>query len=121
MVLRPLNSTLTYTLFPYTTLFRSCRGRSRVARPRAHPCSHPRCAAPVSSPAPDRRGRNKSAHRCTGETRNSRRLAAAEHGRRSEEHTSELQTLMRILYAVFCLKKKKQNPKMLINKTVRKQ
>src|SRR3546814_7275846 len=36
------------------------------------------------------------------------RVARADHGQRSEEHTSELQSLMRISYAVFCLKKKKQ-------------
>src|SRR3546814_9270703 len=43
-------------------------------------------------------------------------IAANAVGERSEEHTSELQSLMRISYAVFCLKKKKETPKNIINK-----
>src|SRR3546814_5110289 len=79
MVRRPPRSTRTDTLFPYTTLF-----RSRWS-------------------LPDRRIRHRGLDR----------LLAQGHcdqaGRsRSEEHTSELQSLMRISYAVFCLKKKKQ-------------
>src|SRR3546814_9175461 len=42
-----------------------------------------------------------------------RKVDLAAHGSRSEEHTSELQSLMRISYAVFCLKKKKHTPKSL--------
>src|SRR3546814_3916835 len=102
MIRRPPRSTRTDTLFPYTTLFRSAvqgfrqRGRPQVAevallaqprhlrgrfglRPEGRPGLHQaECAAP----------------------------AAAESPERSEEHTSELQSLMRISYAVFCLKKK---------------
>src|SRR3546814_4187913 len=82
MIRRPPRSTRTYTLFPYTTLFRSTSA----------------CAQP-SSPK-------------YGRARNPRnpRSAAARRGetRRSEEHTSELQSLMRISYAAFCLKKKKR-------------
>src|SRR3546814_9071915 len=83
MIRRPPRSTPTDTLFPYTTLFRSARHRlaTRLRPPRAHQ-SH----AQESHPATPRAG------------------AAG----RSEEHTSELQSLMRISYAVFCLKKKKQ-------------
>src|SRR3546814_2698289 len=78
MIRRPPRSTRTDTLFPYTTLFRSA-----VARP-----------APLSDQRPDPDpGAGRSLHPPAG--------------RRSEEHTSELQSLMRISYAVFCLKKKK--------------
>src|SRR3546814_5261729 len=71
MIRRPPRSTRTDTLFPYTTLFRSARGRRMRA----------------SSPPPACGSRRRR-------------------GARSEEHTSELQSLMRISYAVFCLKKK---------------
>src|SRR3546814_20630229 len=81
MIRRPPRSTRTDTLFPYTTLFRSPR-RSREA----HDPVHRRGPSFQQSPA----GR-----------------ASARSGERSEEHTSELQSLMRISYAVFCLKKKK--------------
>src|SRR3546814_9505511 len=96
MIRRPPRSTRTDTLFPYTTLFRSgvfrrdqriAVGR-RLAEPRADRQDEVRCAD-----AFDERGIG----------------AVAEIARvRSEEHTSELQSLMRISYAVFCLKKKKQ-------------
>src|SRR3546814_3238318 len=82
MIRRPPRSTRTDTLFPYTTLFRSPGGGRRVA-------------------APFRR-----AARARRDPEQARRLA--QDWTRSEEHTSELQSLMRISYAVFCLKKKKQ-------------
>src|SRR3546814_7858461 len=94
MIRRPPSSTRTDTLFPYTTLFRSlphrlpAAGRRRLADPRAR-----------TGIRRARRGRNR--------TRSRHDLG---HGR-SEEHTSELQSLMRISYAVFCLKKKKNTPK----------
>src|SRR3546814_4431102 len=83
MIRRRPRSTRTDTLFPYTTLFRSTRIRSSpvFAMRRRRPARWFRA----------RRART----RCTG--------ACHE---RSEEHTSELQSLMRISYAVFCLKKK---------------
>src|SRR3546814_1184162 len=86
MIPRPPRSTLTYTLFPYTALFRSAggaiaRGAGRDRAGVAHP-------AVVPPPAIG---------------------AGTRGGARSEEHTSELQSLMRTSYAVFCLKKKKQN------------
>src|SRR3546814_2224721 len=78
MVRRPPRSTRTDTLFPYTTLFRSAQA------PRTEGRTPRRQSPPVGQadryPRPQRR--------------------------RSEEHTSELQSLMRISYAVFCLKKK---------------
>src|SRR3546814_8174948 len=84
MIRRPPRSTRTDTLFPYTTLFRS-RDGGEIDR-RAHRQDIGR-----------RRGRRWPARR--GRCNQYR-------GRRSEEHTSELQSLMRISYAVFCLKKK---------------
>src|SRR3546814_7717673 len=82
MIRRPPRSTRTDTLFPYTTLFRS------AASPRAGTNIGVRIAA-IDRIGPDRAG-------------GSGRPAFE----RSEEHTSELQSLMRISYAVFCLKKK---------------
>src|SRR3546814_8217046 len=109
MIRRPPSSTRPYTLFPYTTLFRSiyklltcdaslgprvsvlddgysgesygCSRRFDVAEPRSDPASG---AIGVCGDWPGRR----------------------RYRLRSEEHTSELQSLMRISYAVFCLKKK---------------
>src|SRR3546814_4975648 len=108
MIRRPPRSTRTDTLFPYTTLFRSVsrarRGEGwrgagrRDARTRARLC---RCRGGIAVRALPAR---PQMHR-----RDLRRLAAA--GERSEEHTSELQSLMRISYAVFCLKKKKKKEK----------
>src|SRR3546814_11003834 len=82
MIRRPPRSTRTDTLFPYTTLFRSFNTipSNRALRRKNH---GKRISTWVLSP---------------------RALC-----RRSEEHTSELQSLMRISYAVFCLKKKKNN------------
>src|SRR3546814_3481959 len=88
MIRRPPRSTRTDTLFPYTTLFRSGRAA-------AHPGAYPRPLSRHSRARP--RGGAGAA------------LAGPRTGRRSEEHTSELQSLMRISYAVFCLKKKTKN------------
>src|SRR3546814_9138675 len=112
MIRRPPRSTRTDTLFPYTTLFRS-RRRSGASVFR-----------PMAWPSPDRRFEGSK----DDDPRNPRKLAqcrGAGHGsavrgagrpparprargdrlhqQRSEEHTSELQSLMRISYAVFCL------------------
>src|SRR3546814_2657281 len=100
MIRRPPRSTRTYTLFPYTTLFRSAHRRTRH-RPRY---GRPRNSR--SAPSHDRsatRARHSRAAPRTGTARADRPPAS-----RSEEHTSELQSLMRISYAVFCLKKKKK-------------
>src|SRR3546814_5432810 len=102
MLRRPPRSTRTDTLFPYTTRFRSTSEYLmrwlvawKLATIASNPATFPACSRP-SAPA---------------------RSAPAENGslgchstialKRSEEHTSELQSLMRISYAVFCLKKKK--------------
>src|SRR3546814_4995303 len=102
---RPPRATRTDTLFPYTTLFRSQpgtrpRARRLTARCFEHPGARPDCRA----------GRFAAIRRikylpCSFERTNRGRHDSEP---RSEEHTSELQSLMRISYAVFCLKKKKQ-------------
>src|SRR3546814_10824978 len=103
MIRRPPRSTRTDTLFPYTTLFRS-RLRSRFP-----PFDRSFARQPVRREL-QRRGMAAARRR-----RLLCRAAALEHdvairaARRSEEHTSELQSLMRISYAVFCLKKKNTN------------
>src|SRR3546814_11139697 len=100
MIRRPPRSTRTDTLFPYTTLFRSARsfrhdaaGTSRCQTrfdPIATIVARGESRAPSHRPAADREPPD-------------------EQRRRSEEHTSELQSLMRISYAVFCLKKKNKH------------
>src|SRR3546814_4423511 len=85
MIRRPPRSTRTGTLFPYTTLFRSSPG---------HDCES--AGSKAKSPI------------TVGDYRPGLVAFASAIRRRSEEHTSELQSLMRISYAVFCLKKKNQ-------------
>src|SRR3546814_3117441 len=85
MIRRPPRSTRTDTLFPYTTLFRSGDGRRGIG--------------------PDA-GQRAQARLVVGKAPAMVRRHAFGTGVRSEEHTSELQSLMRISYAVFCLKKK---------------
>src|SRR3546814_7142296 len=103
MIRRPPRSTRTDTLFPYTTLFRSLRCPAAESRPGRQ--AHAQGAGERWLSA---RERQLSAATRQGE---SQRGQAEIHGlhevRRSEEHTSELQSLMRNSYAVFCLKKKK--------------
>src|SRR3546814_7453946 len=100
MIRRPPRSTRTYTLFPYTTLFRS-RGRD-LHVPELWPLRHLR----------EPRRRHKRV-RDRGHGGWPARPRPVDRGQwrdgkdRSEEHTSELQSLMRISYAVFCLKNKK--------------
>src|SRR3546814_20237210 len=91
MTLRPPRSTRTDTLFPYTTLFRS------LAR-----ASSPLPREPESADI-DIDGLPELVIRTTTQQLV---LDPGDGGLRSEEHTSELQSLMRISYAVFCLKKK---------------
>src|SRR3546814_7421482 len=90
MIRRPPRSTRTDTLFPYTTLFRSVQPPARQFSARRGPglCTGD-CAAPAG-------GHDATHQRGDGSVE------------RSEEHTSELQSLMRISYAVFCLKKTKK-------------
>src|SRR3546814_1664852 len=105
MIRRPPRSTRTDTLFPYTTLFRS--GHAGGWRHAGCPAGAGRLGV---LPAVARRVPGPGAG--PGAPGPSAPELGATHGRdpaRSEEHTSELQSLMRISYAVFCLKKKKNN------------
>src|SRR3546814_2612665 len=102
MIRRPPRSTRTDTLFPYTTLFRSHRTADLLEVAREHRPVERRRLRPEAVAA----ARRVLGHplREVDEHFLGVLLASDE---RSEEHTSELQSLMRISYAVFCLKKKK--------------
>src|SRR3546814_5526027 len=102
MLRRPPRSTRTDTRFPYTTLFRSPPRTRRAALTIG--VSHTGC---IRTPA--RTANHPLFERdCRGFThRFATRTRLGVMGSRSEEHTSELQSLMRTSYAVFCLKKKK--------------
>src|SRR3546814_8926239 len=122
MIRRPPRSTRTETLFPYTTLFRSLCSRLRRTMPMPHDM---RRSPAIGSGrrvnekfAPCRAWRKwlsvdiawkvqRASHDPFGDGAECDLLGVA----RSEEHTSELQSLMRISYAVFCLQKKKHKKK----------
>src|SRR3546814_3317283 len=113
MIRRPPRSTRTDTLFPYTTLFRSRfpaplqRGKAVFAAKRAARYHGPKVDATASREILTRpRVFSASWSQTPGAL--SRFAPLRLHHPRSEEHTSELQSLMRISYAVFCLKKKKK-------------
>src|SRR3546814_8056614 len=117
MIRRPPRSTRTDTLFPYTTLF-----RSEIRQAGADQASGPAAGLPAHR---DGRSQRVRPHLGLRERRRPREEARGDAGRsrlaglsealgragRSEEHTSELQSLMRISYAVFCLKKKNEHNK----------
>src|SRR3546814_5609450 len=99
MIRRPPRSTRTDTLLPCTPLFRSTKYESGSGWPS------------FWAPAGDGAGVATTTDRSHGMTRTEVHCATCQGHLghvRSEEHTSELQSLMRISYAVFCLKKKKQ-------------
>src|SRR3546814_5949414 len=104
MIRRPPRSTRTDTLFPYTTLFRSATDWTTASATR------------ISTSPVGRLGFTASGARATTlpvtvttlSLRSDSITSKAGPSTRSEEHTSELQSLMRISYAVFCLKKKKK-------------
>src|SRR3546814_6814946 len=118
MIRRPPVPTRTATLFPYTTLVRSAVVQHAVLHGRHHALAAARLLAM------EQRGDDAEAEVQAGagiadlRAGDQRRAVAEAGGRggaagalgdvRSEEHTSELQSLMRISYAVFCLKKKKK-------------
>src|SRR3546814_12208265 len=107
---RPPRSTRTDTLLPYTTLFRSLGFRKLVG-------PHAKIAVEQRFSGDDRPG---AARPCgparQGQAGRKSQIALNAEAKRSEEHTSELQSLMRISYAVFCLKKKKINKTRLTDK-----
>src|SRR3546814_9124001 len=110
MIRRPPRSTRTDTLFPYTTLFRSMEDAKKwVEQYFANiPSSDLPEKPDISEP------RQTQEKRFTKEDKLANKPAIAiaykmPDRNRSEEHTSELQSLMRISYAVFCLTKKTQN------------
>src|SRR3546814_3065199 len=133
MIRRPPRSTRTDTLFPYTTLFRSPEPQSNEGeQDRPSRCRRPRTvgahrllqggACQISGSAwrsqRDHRTEPSGGSACPARQHDPRslrhvRISARRRSReglprRSEEHTSELQSLMRTSYAVFCLKKKKK-------------
>src|SRR3546814_7607668 len=99
MIRRPPRSTRTDTLFPYTTLFRSLAG---LAAP-GGAAARRRRRVHHRAPCPLRRRGGRAGHVLPARSQRQRA------GVRSEEHTSELKSLMRISYAVFCLKKKQKH------------
>src|SRR3546814_6858351 len=101
MIRRPPRSTRTDTLFPYTTLFRSVRLDER----RAHDARRRDVRGDGRTPRASGAGVGESGV-AVAPLRDGRKRPEADIRSRSEEHTSELQSLMRISYAVFCLKKK---------------
>src|SRR3546814_3371871 len=108
MIRRPPRSTRTDPLFPYTTLFRSLglrfpplRGGASVFQLARGERPPPRSASATTPPKE------------TSHETESRLHHHWPYRKRSEEHTSELQSLMRISYAVFCLKKKQQQTNQL--------
>src|SRR3546814_5155180 len=111
MIRRPPRSTPTDTLFPYTTLFRAVSGVASC-----------KWVRPILTRFDQTSALTSIAARSRVSAGNRRRVAASEQATciavgklsfedRSEEHTSDLQSLMRISYAVFCLKKNKQTNK----------
>src|SRR3546814_9912297 len=109
MIRRPPRSTRTYTLFPYTTLFRSARSYSgSYSESIAKALTREQLWCPKPGWLRKLRRRDQSTNGPV--FKESSRL-------RSEEHTSELQSLMRISYAVFCLKKKNEK-KNIRNNTI---
>src|SRR3546814_9135743 len=123
MILRPPRSTRTDTLFPYTTLFRSAH--AEVGSPHSSEeagesrrseggdglrKSGPRQMSFVFADSPSGDGKEEPS-----DVSARRNFLLQKAKRRSEEHTSELQSLMRTSYAVFCLKKKNKK-----NKTTQK-
>src|SRR3546814_8500435 len=119
MIRRPPRSTRTDTLFPYTTLFRShlfapAEGAHHLPdRPGARCGGQPDLRA---APVP-RIGKPDPGHLLLHQLAGRRGERRPRHVR-SEEHTSELQSLMRISSAVFCLKNKKKQKQNIITITI---
>src|SRR3546814_2730299 len=119
MIRRPPRSTRTDTLFPYTTLFRSglCGGAGDAGGIEARRVA-PDDAADRQAPALQAfaEAAGDRLHRVAESAKGQQRAGEdafdePAEGSRSEEHTSELQSLMRTSYAVLCLKKKNESTK----------
>src|SRR3546814_7472082 len=107
MIRRQPRSTRTDTPFPYPTLFRSLPATFSASMAREGLGRRPAICRPASAARS-----SAAAASSDGEA------APASSSARSEEHTSELQSLMRISYAVFCLKKKKQKVFYRLNSSI---
>src|SRR3546814_6570260 len=108
MLRRPPRSTRTDTLLPYTTLFRSRPPALRYWRRKRHPMRLPcRADRKIATPMTSQTSMPAAHHIIFANEKGEDDVMRG----RSEEQTSELQSLMRISYAVFCLKKKKKNTK----------
>src|SRR3546814_2904436 len=108
MIRRPPRYTRTDTLFPYTTLFRSAAAflqEEQLAKAALA------LASKEINAVDDAMDEMLEAQRATLAAPTNERKKAVHAAHRSEEHTSELQSLMRISYAVFCLKKKNKKQK----------
>src|SRR3546814_10628874 len=104
MIRRPPGSTLTDTLFPYTTLFRSTpTGSAALVAAEAY-------SSITSLLRPDMRAGERELVPPARRKSSTSKAVVPPHGQIGR-HTSELQSLMRISYAVFCLKKKKHSQK----------
>src|SRR3546814_2205665 len=105
MIRRPPRSTRTDTLFPYTTLFRS---ESTPAVATAAAAIAPAVTEAATPDASQHDAEAQSDAKATANPESGDAKTEDGAAGRSEEHTSELQSLMRISYAVFCLKKNKR-------------
>src|SRR3546814_3325291 len=114
MIRRPPRSTRTDTLLPYTTLVRSIAARAIAAA--AAPTGHAGLRGAVAAETARRtREHHRALRAVLGDRRHAEEIVVDHHvlesvlrhiaAVRSEKHTSELQSLMRISYSVFCLKK----------------
>src|SRR3546814_10574583 len=108
MILQPPRSTRTGTLFPYSPLFRAEELFRAQGFPADYIIDRTADGTPLSISA---------SVRMVGNSVSPPPIAALARANRSEEHTSELQSLMRISYAVFCLKRKQTNQKNQSNST----
>src|SRR3546814_2056334 len=112
MIRRPPRSTRTHTLFPYTTLFRSHVAVDIAGHDEAHGAHHREQHGAAVGDQRQRDADHREHAHDHGHVEEDIKEEVADQPEflgqhRSEEHTSELQSLMRISYAVFCLKKKK--------------
>src|SRR3546814_3818883 len=110
MIRRPPRSTRTDTLFPYTTLFRSHEKRQEQHECHVYGAQGLRRHDGIGGIHVEQRHDDR--HGGQEDAQPAAHVIGGTLFFRSEEHTSELQSLMRISYAVFCLKKKKTEKQM---------